>query len=112
MQSIVYALVIKWFCSQIAALGSSFAWPTFKTTVNQHVAALLGTMHAGFASPQVTAWVDEVVDAIQKLSQDGADLSSVLSALASKNPAAAEAALKTMLLGVTSGDLAALVKAA
>lgn len=112
MQSLITSLVLKWIVSYIVASGASANWAAIKTSVDSQIAALAASLHVGFMATSLQGYSDQVFDAVAKLSQDNADLATLLGSIAAKNVTAAEAALKAMVLTVASGDLAKLVAAA
>jgi hypothetical protein len=112
MQSILTDLVIKWVVTQIAAAGAAVKWADVQAAVNAKVAALTATFHVAFASAAIQQTADAVLAAVALLLGDTADMKAVLSALAAKDPVAAEAALKAALLKVAGGDWAKLIAAA
>ncbi len=111
MQSIVISLVLKWLVSYIVSAGAGCNWTAAKASVDAQIANLAISLHAGFLTTAFQGYSDAVFDALAKLSQDNADLSTLLGAVAAKDVTAAEATLKAMLLTVATGDLAKVIQA-
>lgn len=112
MQELVYGLMIKWVVSELASMAPGASAADIKTKVGGHLATFAAALHVSFLTPELQTLASATLDAITAMLQDKADLQTLLSGLAGKDAPAAEAALKAMLLKVTSGDLAKIVAAA
>jgi hypothetical protein len=112
MQELVYGLAIKWFVSELATAAPGASASDIKTKVEAKADAFATSLHVAFLTPEMNAGIDAVLNGVTAALQDKADLQALLAGIAAKDPLAAEAALKAMLLKVTSGDLAKIVAAA
>lgn len=112
MQNLIAPIVVHYLVSEIVSLAAGANPAELKGKVNARIATFASTLHLGFATPEMQAAADAIVDGALKLLQDDADLKALLSSLAGKDLGAAAAALKTLLLKVSGGDVAALLSAA
>lgn len=109
MQDLIVGLVVKWLISALSNAAAGMDWGTLKTKVH---AAIAAAIPVAFIDAELDKIADSLLDTSSKLAQDQPDLITAITALASKNLPAAEAALKTALSGALTGDLAEMVAAA
>jgi hypothetical protein len=106
MEQGIILLCIPWIVEELSSGAATLDIPGLKAKT---AAAVTAAIPSKWVDTQLITVANQVIDALSKISQDQPDLTTMLKALAAKNPGAAAVALKSMIVPYLPAALASLL---